>query len=473
MKKLICFALIAVLLLGTLVSCKSEGESATTAEESTAALTEGITEDTQKDDDGKKDEDSQNDDDHSQEEPSDSNKENKNLLMYSFSEDLEGCIVQNATTIVESGVVHMECNDTHNSGTAEKVRFDPKINICADDMPITGADYDICEIRCRYDVSNRTSNKTSTLFFWYGENSTDFYYLEYQWEDETSGDEWVTIRFDLSELLLWKNFTIYQIRWDPFECIGTCDIDYIAFYDGELEITEDDVPKDDTKPSIDSISKNAVVQKSTDYSLAVTASGGTAPYTYSWSDGTSVVGTTALITLNNAESGIYKYTCTVTDANGQSVTSKEVEVLVASNYKSYDFNTDGNNEGWTANSVLGTAIVENGAYYLLSDTPNGTRYDPQLTLIETFNGSDYSKCIVTYKYDFGNATKDYQATLFAWGNGDTVLSKDVMPATNVSEEYVTVIFDLSSWDGHTITKIRFDVCECAGTAYIDSIVFAG
>ena len=152
---------------------------------------------------------------------------------------------------------------------------------------------------------------------------------------------------------------------------------------------------------------------------------------------------------------------------------KEVEVLVASNYKSYDFNTDGNNEGWTANSVLGTAIVENGAYYLLSDTPNGTRYDPQLTLIETFNGSDYSKCIVTYKYDFGNATKDYQATLFAWGNGDTVLSKDVMPATNVSEEYVTVIFDLSSWDGHTITKIRFDVCECAGTAYIDSIVFAG
>ena len=477
MKKIICLALIACLLLATFVSCNSADDEPLTTEETTSFAVES-----EKKEEDKKTEDKKKDDGKKEEDKKPSggsevggSKENKNLLIYTFSDkDLEGCNVQSAKTTVANGTLTLVCDETHNGGTEEKARFDPKINICPDDLPLTGADYDVCEIRCRYDVSERTTHKTSTLFFWFGENSADFYYIEYIWENESSGEEWVTVRFDLSEMLLWKNFPIYQIRWDPFECVGTCEIDYIAFYDGELEIGEDDIPKDTTKPSIDSISNGSIVEKNSSFTLSVEASGGALPYTYSWSDGTSIVGTEASVTLTKAEAGTYNYTCTVTDANGNSVTSKGVEVLVASNYKAYNFDTDANNEGWASNGVLGTAIVRDGAYYLVSDTPNGTRYDPQLTLSGVnMNGSDYTKCIVTYKFDFGNATKDYQATLFAWGNGGTILSKEVMPNVTATDEYITIVFDLASWNGHTISKIRFDVCECAGTAYIDSIVFAG
>ena len=469
-KRLIVLALIAALLLTQLMACsKTEDDEAsteeTTAEEST---TEETTPDDKTPDSDKTPDNKEPDDDDKT--PDETPEEHTNLLMYSFSNgDLDGCVAEACTTTVEDGIIHLVCDTA--SGTN---RWDPKITICPEDMPLTGSDFTTCEIKLKYDVTGRTTPSTSTLFFWYGEGSSDFYYIEHHYDTDSSGDEWITIKFDLSEMLLWKNFPIYKVRWDPFECVGTCDIDYIAFYNGNYTVTEDDIPVDETKPNIDTVSDDIVVGKDSEYTLSVTASGGTAPYTYSWSDGTSVVGTEASITLSNSVAGTYNYTCTVTDANNQSVVSESVEVLVAGHYLAYNFNTDGDNEGWVPNGVLGTATVSNGAYHLVSDTPSGTRYDPTLTLSGlSLNGSDYTKCIVTYKYDFGNATKDYQATLFAWGNSDAILSKDVMPASTVSEEFVTITFDLSAWSEHTITKLRFDACECAGTAYIDSIIFVG
>ena len=141
----------------------------------------------------------------------------------------------------------------------------------------------------------------------------------------------------------------------------------------------------------------------------------------------------------------------------------------------YNFNTDGNTEGWAANKAFGTAKVENGAYYLVCNTQTAAnRYDAQMQLNgASIKATDYTKCEITYKYDFGTETK-YQVELFCKKPDGSYWSKAVKAETAVSNEYVTITIDLSDWqewEGFNITWLRLDMCECPGTMYIDSIVF--
>ena len=117
-------------------------------------------------------------------------------------------------------------------------------------------------------------------------------------------------------------------------------------------------------------------------SIDATVSGGTSPYTYSWSNGTSVVGTT--VDVSNLPAGTY--TLTVTDSKGCSTTTSATIVqpaaaLSASNTKvdvncygastgSIDATVTGGTSPYTYSWSNGTSVV--GTTVDVSNLPAGT-----------------------------------------------------------------------------------------------------
>lgn len=65
-------------------------------------------------------------------------------------------------------------------------------------------------------------------------------------------------------------------------------------------------------------------------SFYVSVSGGVAPYTYQWYEGTSPLGTSPQIYFYPNTAGAYTYTCKITDAEGKSVTSDSATLVVNS-----------------------------------------------------------------------------------------------------------------------------------------------
>ncbi len=236
-KRSLLFLLVAMLLLTQLVACDKDDAVETetsAAEETTEAPADDGGEDDSKKDDSKKD-DGKKDDGKKDDGKEDDGEFVQKLLLFNFKDGLGGTTSGNCNVTASDGVLHMVCNTETSTN-----RWDPVIQLDTAKFPITGSDYTTCEIRMKYDVSESTGgHKKATLFFWYGENSGDVFSIEHTYSTDTETD-YITIKLDLSELLMWQNFNIYKIRFDAFECIGTADIDYIAFYNGDYAVGEDD-----------------------------------------------------------------------------------------------------------------------------------------------------------------------------------------------------------------------------------------
>lgn len=100
-------------------------------------------------------------------------------------------------------------------------------------LKLTVEKYDRLELRCRYAYESERPTRIAMFFL------TD---TDTTWNEEkcirqlhTSTDtngEWVTYIFELKEVAAWKD-TITRLRFDPFDAVGTMDIDYIRFIEDE------------------------------------------------------------------------------------------------------------------------------------------------------------------------------------------------------------------------------------------------
>ncbi len=134
---------------------------------------------------------------------------------------------------------------------------------------------------------------------------------------------------------------------------------------------------------------------------------------------------------------------------------------------SWDWNSDGNTEGWVKNDYISTDTVENG-YYALSIT-GGDAYitSPQLS----FDAGYYSKMELTYR----NSTECSDAEVF-WtcSEGGWGPERGLGFSTIADGEWHTVTVDLSqnSYYAGTITQLRFDpVAGTSGLFEIDKLRF--
>ena len=138
----------------------------------------------------------------------------------------------------------------------------------------------------------------------------------------------------------------------------------------------------------------------------------------------------------------------------------------------YDFNTDGDNEGWRPTGFASTE-VKDGSLHLVSGSGDMNRHDVQLWLENiSMDGSLYSKCEITYMYEYVHTSASmWRVELFSWDTSNTIRTITVNPEAIKSDGYITVTIDMSEWSEITITKLRLDITESAGEIYIDSIVF--
>lgn len=141
--------------------------------------------------------------------------------------DLEGDTEQWVSSFMslttENGYLHLQ------SVTDSK---DPTL-LSGTGLKLTAEKYDRLELRCRYAYESERPTRIAMFFL------TD---TDTTWNEEkcirqlhTSTDtngEWVTYTFDLKEVAAWKD-TITRLRFDPFDAVGTMDIDYIRFIEDE------------------------------------------------------------------------------------------------------------------------------------------------------------------------------------------------------------------------------------------------
>ncbi|MBQ2944886.1 MAG: hypothetical protein IJD93_09425 [Ruminococcus sp.] len=134
---------------------------------------------------------------------------------------------------------------------------------------------------------------------------------------------------------------------------------------------------------------------------------------------------------------------------------------------SWDWNGDGNTEGWEKNDYISTDTVENGIYTL--DITGGDAYitSPQLS----FDASYYPKMELTYR----NSTDCSDAEVF-WtcSEGGWGPERGLGFSTIADGQWHTVTVDLSqnSYYAGTITQLRFDpVADTSGLFEIDKLRF--
>lgn len=134
----------------------------------------------------------------------------------------------------------------------------------------------------------------------------------------------------------------------------------------------------------------------------------------------------------------------------------------------YDFNLDGDTEGWTANNVSGLAVVDG----VIRGVP--TSGDPQISRGGlTLNGDVFTRVTVRMR-----ASIDSSVQLF-WGTSEngafSTVRRETVDYTG-DGEFQVLEFDLSAvaeWAGSTITNLRLDPAEgssaTGGSFEIDSI----
>jgi len=134
--------------------------------------------------------------------------------------------------------------------------------------------------------------------------------------------------------------------------------------------------------------------------------------------------------------------------------------------ESFEFNHDGNLEGWTRNSSLGVPTTRGGVLRANSINADPQLYSPNNLFINT---DDETQVALTMK-----VTKGRQATLFYKRAGDPAFAKErnkVFPVGN-NTDFVTYNLNLGSdpsWSG-VVKQLRLDPTELSGAQiFVDSL----
>ncbi len=101
------------------------------------------------------------------------------------------------------------------------------------EMNIPAAKYKAMEVRCRYKYDGSSTQHFCMYFTTDSEPSMrEAVSIKGNLKSQDSGDEWETYTVDLTENQFW-NGIVKQLRFDPFNAVGTMDIDYIRFIEDE------------------------------------------------------------------------------------------------------------------------------------------------------------------------------------------------------------------------------------------------
>ena len=142
--------------------------------------------------------------------------------------DTEGWISHNSNISVTDGYLTLDSTKTDNK--------DPSIVQKKRGVGFSIPEVDTLEFRVRYTYEGTSSNHMS-LFFMTAED-TDFSenkVIHKPILSQPDSNGWVTYTIDLSDPEIWNKGTVCEgeitgFRLDPFNAIGTMDIDYIRFY---------------------------------------------------------------------------------------------------------------------------------------------------------------------------------------------------------------------------------------------------
>lgn len=106
---------------------------------------------------------------------------------------------------------------------------DPIISRTSAVPAFPAAKYKTLEYRVRYDYE-ANSKQELTLYFATASNPilSEDKTLKIPLKDKSSGGEWETYSFNLADQPLW-NGTVTALRFDPFNAVGSIDVDYIRF----------------------------------------------------------------------------------------------------------------------------------------------------------------------------------------------------------------------------------------------------
>lgn len=152
--------------------------------------------------------------------------------------------------------------------------------------------------------------------------------------------------------------------------------------------------------------------------------------------------------------------------------SLEEDVVFVEDGNQWEFNDDGNREGWVSNNIK-IEGVSDGFF-----NANAINTDPLMHHEVNFKASDYHILVVGMKYFAGleNTSPQiyFQTTEYdSWSGERSIRGSMVIPADVEEGDVINVYFPLSSssWAG-TIRRIRFDPFGTAKSFSIDYIRFA-
>ncbi|MBQ8400938.1 MAG: hypothetical protein IJX14_03320, partial [Clostridia bacterium] len=105
---------------------------------------------------------------------------------------------------------------------------DPIIRL-GKEADLTAEDYGSVEIRCRWSHDGDWADQISIYFTTDTVSSmSENLSIKMPLTDTDSGEEWVTIKVDLTGHEYWKGI-IKELRFDAFNAVGTMEIDYLRF----------------------------------------------------------------------------------------------------------------------------------------------------------------------------------------------------------------------------------------------------
>lgn len=97
------------------------------------------------------------------------------------------------------------------------------------DIDLTASEYTALEVRCRYKYTSAYAQPISVYFTTDSDGTmSETMSIKLPMSSTDSGGEWETLRADLTAIPSWKGI-IKQLRFDPFNAVGSMEIDYIRF----------------------------------------------------------------------------------------------------------------------------------------------------------------------------------------------------------------------------------------------------
>lgn len=146
---------------------------------------------------------------------------------------------------------------------------------------------------------------------------------------------------------------------------------------------------------------------------------------------------------------------------------------------SWDFNTDGNLEGWTGGNLSSSTV--SGGYWNVTAANKGTvdvpSYDPTLAVTPALADTNiYTKVRVRMSYTLLPGVTSTNCQVFFKTEAQTTLSESVSKSTtlvgNTSNGFIDVDLDMASnslWGNSKLTYLRVDPISGGGSVQIDSI----